>query len=292
MDYSITFPQQTISFINASGIIMLSAVFVIGFILLMRYSAKVLPAFLGVLVYLLLVIVCTELITYILLVIPVLNVFLFGTELSFCLTRAVIMVLLTHLTRILVIKFSNRSRELEFGDALMGGLGIAVGQAVMAGIDFITLSTIATNVNTYGLEALLADLEAAEQASMLQSIENTIAIEPAFFLLRGLNCTIDIVFQVAAMLLIYAIVKKGMPAFWHGIVIVFNVLLTSLSLFGDYRAVDNYVLLFGLKLVTIICVVIVVLRVDANYLNGELRSFDKMKKKKDTMPRFRDIKNK
>lgn len=292
MDYSITFPQQTISFINASGIIMLSVVFVIGFILLMRYSAKVLPGFLGVLSYLLLVIVCTELITFILSVIPVLNVFLFGTELSFCLTRAVIMVLLTHLTRILVIKFSDRSQELEFGDALMGGLGIAAGQAVMAGIDFITLSTIATNVNTYGLEALLADLEAAEQASMLQSIENTIAIEPSFFLLRGLNCTIDIVFQVAAMLLLYAIVKKGLPAFWHGIVIVFNVLLTSLSLFGDYGAIDNYVLLFVLKLATIICVVIVVLRIDTDYLKGELRSFDKMKKKKDTMPKFRDIKNK
>lgn len=292
MDYSITFPQQTISFLNAGGIIMVSVVFIIGFILLMRYAAKVLPGFLGLLAYLLVVVVGMELITFLLSAIPVLNTLLFGTVLGFCLTRAVIMAGLTHLTRLLVMKFSDRTQDLELGGALMGGLGIAIGQAVIAGFDFIYLSTVATNVNTYGLEALLSDLEAAEQASMLQSIESTIAIEPVFFLLRGLNCTMDIIFQVAVMLLMYAIAKKGLPAFWHGIIVVFNILLTSLSLFGDYGAFDNYVLLFVLKLITLICVIIVVLKIDTDYLNGELKSFDKLKKKKDTMPKFRNIKNK
>lgn len=292
MDYSITFPQQTISFINASGIIMFSVVFVIGFILLMRYSAKILPGFLGLLAYLIVVVVCTELITYLLAAIPGINGFLLGTTFGFCITRAVIMVLLTHLSRIIVLKFSDRSQNMELGDALMGGLGIAVGQAIIAGFDFLYLSTIATNINMYGLEALLADMEAAEQASMLQSIENTAAIEPVFFLMRGLNCTVDIIFQVAVMLLLYAVIKKGLPAFWHGIIIVFNILLTSLSLFGDYGAVSNFIILFVLKFLILFCVAVMVLKIDTDYLNGELKSFDKLKKKKDSMPKFHDVKRK
>ena len=70
MNYNITFPEQSINFVNAGGIILVSAVIVIGFILLMRYSAKLMPGFMGLLVYMVLVVFGVEAVTFLLSVIP------------------------------------------------------------------------------------------------------------------------------------------------------------------------------------------------------------------------------
>lgn len=315
MDYSITIPEQSVMFINLSGMIMISVLFVMGFIILKRYAAKIIPGFMGLLCYLLIVVVGTELITALIAAVPPFGRVLLGTEVSFCITRAVITAGLVHATRMLVVKFTDRNQDMKLGDALMGGLGIAVGQAVIIGASFIVLTTLASTVNTYGLEALLADVEqqqtgdvavrvgeaaelheaagvSSEADELYAYVENIASIEPLTYLMQGISYTIDIIFQVVVLLLLYAVIKKGLPVFWHGIIAAGNFILELLSLFANYAVWDNYGLVLLCKLAVLVGITAAALRIDAAYLNGELRSFAKLKRKKDAMPKFNDIKNK
>ena len=291
MNYNITIPQQSVTFINLAGMIMISVIIIVGFIILMRYSAKIMPGFMGLLCYLLIVVVGTELVTFVLASIPLFAGILLGHQTAFCITRAVIAAGLSHATRFILLKFTDRNQDMQLGDALMGGLGIAIGEAIVVGTSFIYLSALASTVNTYGLEALLADVSQAEQAELVEYVSGVASIIPATFLLQGLSYALDIVFQVAVLLLLYAVVKKGLPLFWHGIVIAANIVLEALSLFANYSVLD-YGVVVVVKLVILIGVIVAALRVDADYLGGELRSFSKMMKKKEAMPKFDNIKNK
>ncbi|MCM1466848.1 MAG: YhfC family glutamic-type intramembrane protease [Alistipes sp.] len=292
MDYSITIPEQSVTFINLSGIIMISAIIIIGFILLMRYAAKFVPGLMGILCYLLIVVVGVELVTYIIAAIPLLGTALLGNVVLFCITRAVITAGLCHGTRIVILKFTDRNQDMQLGDALMGGLGIAVGGAVVVGTSFIYLSTLAATINAYGLEALLADIPLEEQTELVGYIANIASIAPATFLMQGLGYTIDLIFQVAVLLLLYAVVKKGLPVFWHGVIVLCNIVLETLSNFANYSVWENYPMMVCVKLVILVGIIAAALRVDSDYLGGELRSFAKLKRKKDAMPKFDNIKKK
>lgn len=291
MDYNITFPQQTITYINGSGILMISIIFVIGFILYKRYAAKFMPGLMGILAFLMLGIVGTELITLLLSAIPGINRLLYNSAVAFCITRALVFAVLIHVTKILVLKFADMSSNMELGDALMGGLGIAIGQAVVSGMDFMYISSIGSAINQNGVEQFLVDVSAEEAESLLEYIYKTIEIPPMFFLLKGFNCTLDIVFTVITCLFIYAIVKKGLSSVWHVILIVSTTMVQLVSLLGDYGVSSNYFILSALKLLIVIVTVIMAFRIDAEYLAGEFRSFEKLKKKK-SMPKFNDVKNK
>ena len=102
----------------------------------------------------------------------------------------------------------------------------------------------------------------------------------------------DIIFHVAAAIIVYAIVKKGLPAIWYGITILFNVFAQAASMFGDYQVVGNYVVLSVFKLVVVASMIVCVFRIDTNYLDDEFKSFDKMRKSSGAMPRFGKLKNK
>lgn len=290
MNYNITFPEQSINFVNAGGILLISAVIVIGFILLMRYSAKLMPGFMGLLVYMVLVVVGVEAVTFLLSVIPGVNTVLFGTPLAFCIARAVVFALLMHASRWIVLKFSDRKQDMTLGDALMGGLGIALGQAIVSGVDLIYISTLGTTINTYGMEYLLEGMSAEEIANVMESVTQTISVPSLFYLLKGVNCAIDVIFQTAACLFVYGMLKKGLPLFWHGIVILLNVILQGASLFADYLVIENFVALTMTKVLILLLVIVAALKIDTDYLGNELKSFDKLRS--NTMPKFKNIKNK
>lgn len=292
MTYDITFPKQIIDFAGAGGMIMISAIIVIGFIVLVRYSAKILPGFLAMLFYLLLVVVGAEIVFSVIAVIPGINGLLSTYPLAFYGTYAVVLAVLTHLTRFIVVKYTNRDNGLELGDALMCGLGVAIGQAIISGMELIAVSTLGETINTYGIAELLSDRSVEEIAETVADIQQIIAIEPGYYLCIGINGMLDIIFQTGVLLLLYAIVKKGLPTFWHGIIIVMNAVITGASLYGGYLMGGNYVTITMIKVAVVILLVIVALKVDADYLGGELRSFSKLKKSGGKMPKFNKVKNK
>ncbi len=292
MNYNITFPEQIISNVNTAGLIMISVIFVLGFVIFMRYSAQIMPAIIGLLAYLLLVVAGVEVVTMLLTMIPGLGGLLVGTALAFCLTRTVIMAVLVHFTRAIIINFTNRNQNITLGDAMIGGLGMGTCHAIVSGVDFLTLSSLGTMVNSEGLATLVQGMSAEEVAEIVASLEQTIEIPPMFFLLKGLNNSLDIVFHVMAAIIVYAIVKKGLPAIWYGITIVFNIFAQAASMFGDYQVVSNYAVLSFFKLVVVGSMIVCVLRIDTNYLGNEVKSFDKMRKSKGAMPKFAKLKNK
>lgn len=275
MDYSgIVFPKQSLSFIYIGGILMISALFIIGFILLMRYAARLVPGIFGLLIYLVFVVVGVEIVTLLISALPGAGQLLLGGLTAFCITRSVILALLMHLTRWTVIRYSDRNNDLGLGDAMMGGLGIALSQAIVSGMELIYLSTLGTTINNYGLEALFKDTAQEEIDSVMELVNKTISIEPAYFLCKGINNTVDIIFQVGACIVIYAIVKRGLPAVSHLIVIAANIALSMASMFTDYETGGNYVMLTGIKLFVTAAMAVWVIKIDRDNLNGELASFD------------------
>lgn len=295
MYQDIIFPKQSLDFIGYGGVIIVSVLFVIAFLLVMRYSAKLMPGLFGLLFYLVIVYVGTEIVTMVLSFIPGLNGVLFGNSLMFCLTRAVIMALLLHLGRFIVLKISARYDDFALGDAMMGGFGIALGQTIVAGMDLIYLSTLGTTVNEYGMEYLLTDMTAEEIATVMQSVEKTISLPSIFFLLKGINIAADVIFSVAAAVIVYAVLKKGLDTYWYAISVGLNVLVIFTGLAGDYEVTAEYLWVTILKLTFVAVMAMMVLRVDRQYLNGELRSFDKLRTRGDKnkkMPKVGNTRNK
>lgn len=292
MEFNITFPEKIISNINIGGMIMVSVIFILGFIIFMRYSAKIMPAFLGLLAYLLFVVAGVEIVTLILSNIPVIGNLLLETVGMFCITRAVITALLIHLTRYLIISFTNRNQDITLGNALICGVGMATCPSIIMGLELISISSLGTLINTEGLSTLVADMTAEELNMLVDMVKQTVEIPPVYFLLRVINNSIDVVYHVAACLIIYAIIKKGLPKFWYAIAIVFNVILQSASMFADYQVFTDYMMLTITKGIILICVIVCVLKIDAKYLGGELRSFDKIRNKPSgSMPKFGKLKN-
>lgn len=292
MNYDITFPQKIIDNINMSGIFMISAILIIGFILLMRYAATFMPGILALLTYLVLVVAGVQVVTSVFLVIPGLNALIVGTPIVFYITQAILYALLTHLTRMIVVKFSNRNNTLELGDSLMGGLGIAIGQAILPGMELMALSSMGTTINAYGMTELFQDRTAEEFAEIVEYVQQVISAGPSYYLSMGINGMLDIIFHVGVLLLLYAIVKKGLPVFWNGIIIGMDAVITGASFLAKYVFMENYAAFTLTKVAVVILLVIVALRVDADYLDGELRSFSKLKKSSGKMPKFNNLKNK
>jgi hypothetical protein len=285
MDYDITFPADTINYTNAGGIILISVLIVAAAILMIRYSANILPAIAGLLIYMVLGVAGIEIVTMAISVIPVIGDFLIGSSVAFCITRALIFALLVHLARWLVLKFSDRKGDMELGNALIGGWGIALGQAIISGMDILYVSTLGNTINSYGMDELVSDMSAEEISNLIDAIKQVSDIPGTYFLFKGINCAVDVLFHIFAVVLLYAIVKKGLDKKWYLIVGALTFVMNLITLFYDYRAVSSYLALAFIKLITLAAVFALALNIDTRYLNGELRSFDKMKDKK-KMPKY------
>lgn len=292
MDFgNITFPEQILDYIAAGGMIMISAIIIIAFILLMRYAAKLLPGLLALLIYLVVAYAGVEVLTGIMVMLPGLNQLLTGSIMWYCAIRAILMALLMHLTRWIVLKFANKNSELELGTAMMAGLGAAIGQTILSGMDMIAWWTIGDNINVYGINDLLQGMEVEQAQEYVDRIEAILALPENFFLLKGISNTVDIVFQVAVCVIMYALIKNGVKVFWHWVIIGLSAVLSLTTLVGDYGITDQYMTLTLIKLAVIVTVIIVALRMDRVVLNGELSSFSKLKTGK-SMPKFNNLKNK
>lgn len=278
MNNNIIFPEQSISFIGISGMIMFSVIFIIGFLLLMRYSAKIMPGVISVLVYLMVVVVGVEVITFIFSVIPGLNYLIMESALAFCIFRGIAMAGLIALTVWITIRFSGNNNNFYLGDAMMAGYGAALGQAIVTGIDLIYLWTMGSTINEYGTESLLADLSEADAAQMLESINQVVEVPPVFYLFKGINSAIDIVYIVIISLIVYAIMKKGLSKTWYVFAVACSAVLTIANLLGDYGVVAETGILTGVKAVVIITAILMVFKINAENLDGELTSFDRAKR--------------
>lgn len=288
---NIIFPKESLDFIGYGGVVIVSVLFIIAFLLIMRYSAKLMPGLLGLLSYLVVVYVGTELATLALTFIPEINTLLFGSALMFCITRAILMAVFLHLTRLVVLKFSARKNDFSLGDAMMGGFGMAISQAIVSGMELIYLSTLGNTINEYGMDYLLTGMSAEDIDSVMQSVEKTISLPASFFLLKGINIAVDVVFCVAAAVIMYAVIKKGLESYWYAITVGLNVLALVLGFAGDYEVTGEYAWMTMLKVGVLAVFAVLVLRVDGQYLGGELRSFDKLKKRSGKMPKVGNTKN-
>lgn len=284
MNYNITFPNEIIGYTNAGGMVLISILIVAAAIILIRYSANILSAIAGLLIYMIVGVVGLEVVTMIISVIPGLGEALLGNAISFCILRAIIFAAIMHAVRWFVVKITDRKGDLDIGSALMSGWGIALGQSIVSGMDLLYISTLGNTINMYGVEEITNGMTTEEIQGLCDSVNQLSEVPASYFLFKGLNGAVDVLFNVFIFVMVYAIVKKGMEKKWYAVVATITGFMSMLTYFYDYRVFSESVIMSVLKLIVLAGVFAFVLNIDTKFLNGELRSFDKMKKK--TMPKY------
>lgn len=278
-------PSNIVSFTNGAGVLIISAIFVIGFILIMRYSAKLLPGVMSLFVYMISALMLVEVITYILTVIPGIGALVLSSALVLYIVRAVILALLIYFTLWIVLNVSGKNSSLMVGDSMMIGLGVGMGQGIIAGFDMLYVSTLGTTINTYGLEPLIEGMSETDVADIMESIETVTNAGANFYLFRGFNIVVDIIFFVFVGVLAYGAVMEKLPAKWHGIVIGLIALMTSCSAVYDYMLIDSYLFVAVLKVGIAVVTAAAVIRLDSVAFDNQVKSFSNAKKT-GTLPKF------
>lgn len=287
---NITFSQQLISCINGGGIILISAILIIAIIVFMRYAPKLIPGMIGVCLYLLVVFVGAEFTTMILTMIPGVNSLLINSSIGFCIIRGIIIALLMSVSAWLVVKLANRNCDVTVGTAMIGGLGIAIGDAILNGMDFLYLSAMATTVNNNSIEELVQGMTAEEADTLIASIKNVASTDGVVYIVKGLNCALSVVFIVALAIIAYALIKYSANKVYLLYATIADALLIATA---TYSSIDYtyYLIIFLIRLTITGLMVYAVIKLDQTVFGGEIASFDKLRTGK-TMPKFNNLKNK
>lgn len=268
MDLTRTVPADTVAFMTAGGIILLSMIIVMAIIIVKRYDAKFLPAVVGIVTYFILAYGAGEGLIMILSYVPG----LFNSLVVYCIIRAIIIAGFLAVGRHIIFSVFLKDTP-EFGDSLIIGLGIGAGAALMFGIDLISGITVCNIVNNIGLETLVSDLTAEEAESLVASIEIFFTLDKTVYLLRSINVVIDVLFNIVICEVAYGVSRKLLEFKWSIIAAAFNAAVLLPSVLFDYGFIGNAYMATGIKLAIFVAVVLVVLNLDSRYIGGKLREY-------------------
>lgn len=295
----LTFSQGIIGRVDAAGMLILLAIFAIGFIIIKRYATNVLPGFIGILAYFLVGYFGSQAVMILLVIIPFTRI-LTENVWGYCILNAISVAFMYQLARWINMMLTDRAKDYELGGYLMGGLGIGAGQAIMSGMNLLYIGTLGRTINSEEGANAFVSMSAQDLQNIVEAVEKYNGIPMNDYFLMGLNCALYIGFQVLMGALIYGIIKKGMPKVWNVYMILLGFVMEFIYGIGTFGAfeglqaeggmlqglgsslrnslhMDLYVLSTMGMLVVLIAVFLIVRQADQNYLSGEFSSFDKMK---------------
>lgn len=269
MDYSgFIIPEQTISYLDANSILILSIAFVMGFVLIMRYSAKIMPAFVGIVAYIVFGFIGTQMLSILVIAIPGLSGVILSNAIIYCVYKVTVTALMLQAGRYICIKLISKEGY-ELGNSLMTGFGMAVGYGLIMGFNNILTSVLCTTINDMGVEALVEGMAAEEAATYIESYRYLCDQPSIYFLLTGVSSVIDMVFITAVCLITYGIFKEKLQSYMHYVVVVANIAVLMPSELMSSYDLDNYVMYIIIKLVIIFMLISGMFYVDKYYLGGE-----------------------
>lgn len=266
MDYSSwSVPAQTISFLEANLMIVISVVFVLGFILIMRYSAKIVPALVGVLSYVVFGLLGTECVCMLAGSVQGIGRLIFSNVLGYCVFRAVILALMYHAARFLTVKIVLKE-NCTIGNTMAAGLGNAAGLAVVTGIEYMVSSALASTINELGIDAMLEGYDEQQTEMMIQSVTTLVTSQPVTYLLRGIATALDMAALVILCVFLYGILEKKLPPVYHWIIIGVNAAVILPTNLIEYYNPQQAVLFTIVKITIVVFMFWGMLYVDSRYL--------------------------
>lgn len=267
MDYSSwSVPTQTISFLDMNLMIVISVIFVLGFVLVVRYSARVIPAIIGAVAYLLFGFLGTECVCMVFGMIPGIGNFIYSNAVIFSVFRAVVLAAMYHVGRVLTVTLTSKEKY-TIGNSMMAGFGNAVGFAVVSGFNYMYSSVMASTINEMGVEALLEGYTAEQAESMLQSINALVTVSPMTYLLLGIGTALDIIAMVILCVFLYGIMMEKLSFKYHWIMIGANAAIILPSTLIECYSVEQCILFTIIKITAVVVLFWGMLYVDGRYLD-------------------------
>lgn len=269
MDYSSwSVPAQTISYLEADIIIVISVLFVIGFVLVVRYSAKILPAIAGAAAYFVFGMFGAEAICGLLFIIPGIYSIVASSAVAYCILRALIIALMYHLARCFTVRLTSKD-EYTIGNCMMACLGNAAGLGLVSGFTYMCNSALAGTINELGINAMIEGYTAEEAETLISSVSTLVNESPQLYLMLGLGVAMDIAFMVIAGVFVYGIFNDKLDKKYHAAVIAVNMLeILPTTLIESYSA-QSYMSYMAIKAAVLVLSAAAMLYADRMYFNRE-----------------------
>lgn len=269
MDYSSwSVPAQTISFLEADMIIVISVLFVLGFVLVVRYSAKILPAIVGAAAYFLFGLFGAEAVCGLLFVIPGIHSLVASSVIVYCILRALIIALMYHLARCFTVRLTSKD-EYTIGNCMMACLGNAAGLGLVSGFTYMCNSALANTINELGINAMIEGYTAEEAETLISSVSTLVNESPQLYLMLGLGVAMDIVFMFIAGVFLYGIFNEKIDKKYHAAVIAVNMFEILPTTLIESYSVESFMSYMTVKAVMLVLSAAAMLYADRMYFDRE-----------------------
>lgn len=286
-DMSWVVPAQTISYLEADLLIIISVMFVLGFVLIVRYSAKVLPAIVGAVAYLIFGFLGAEVLCMLVMAIPGINTIVLASAVGYSIFRGVVLALMFYAARIAAIQLSIKE-NVTIGNCMMAGFGNAVGFGIVSGFNYMYTSVMGSTINEVGMTALVEGYTQEEAAAIIASVEGLVHAPSLLYLVLGLLTAIDMFFMVIICIIIYGIIKEKLPAVMHFAAVIANIMILLPSTLLESYSTEGFMMMLLIKLAVLALVFAAVLYTDKTYLGREFVTAGESGYKKTThLPRMK-----
>lgn len=288
MDYSSwNVPAQTISFLNADMIIIISVLFVLGFVLIVRYMGKVVPAIVGAVAYVIFGFLGTEALCMILASIPGINSLVYANAVVYSVVRAVIIALMYQAARFITIKITSKEKY-TIGNSMMAGFGMSVAYGLVSGFNYMYMSVMGSTINELGMEAMFEGYTQEEMTAMAQSFDSLVHAPSQLYIMLGIGAAIDIIFMVLICVVVSGVMDGRINKNVHFAVIAANAAIVLPTTLLECYSTDIYMTATVIKVAVLAFTIMGMLYADKTYLSQEFAQGDSQKYKTTThLPRMK-----
>jgi uncharacterized membrane protein YhfC len=262
IDFSQTIPSGTQTMISAGGILLISVIIVMTIIVAKRWHGRFIPFLMGIVCYALLVWVVSNFITSALGMIPSIDIVFKNDPTTYTIIYCILTTIGFAISRPLMAHMFTERYERK-GDIYLAGIALGVGDSILFGISAISSITWCNAIQQEGLESILSTMS-AEQAEQTYNSISTLFTSPDYlWLLLAISCILDIILNVAFMIMVYGAATNQAPKMWYYITAVINlVAMLSFQLY-DPASPFSIALSFAIKIVVFAASVYYIFKVAA-----------------------------
>jgi len=291
IDMTQTVSSDTVGYLGVVGMIIISSIFILIFIMFKRYKARFIPFLVGILAYCLFVFMGYNMIASLIFKAPGFEA-AYNNSAVFNGINLLVFVAMFTVARIISMKMMYPKYDRP-GDVLIFGLGISMCEALLFVFSSMILGTWATGINASGMTELFKDFTQEDVISYYNSISLLFTAPSILWILLCISSIMDIVLNCGLAVLTFGVVSKKIPVWWYSVCAAINFLVILPFKLYDTSSTMGVIIPFAIKTVLFIVAIYAIYRVDTNDIGGIIRFKGKSQTKISTgMPKFGKLSNK
>lgn len=288
IDFTQTVSGDTINYLGAVGILIISTILVLLFVFIKRYKARFIPFLLGILAYALFVGLGYNLIVTLIFSAPGVQDAYSDNPTVLTGVFLLVFVAMYSAARIIIGRkmFDNYDHP---GDVFIFGLGLGMCDALLYTFSSISLVIWANGINSAGMTELFKDFSEADMVSTYNSISMLFTSPSILWILLCVSAIFDILLNCGLAVLVYGVVKQKLPTWWFAVSAFINFVVVLPFKYYNTASEIGVILPFVIKTVLFAAAMYVIYKVDANDIGGLISYTNKdipLRKKEFRLPGF------